>query len=62
MGVNTQENIYIYIYIYIYIWIDDAVFAADFVFIDAVFVFFKKINLRSWEGGVKPVLDRPKQG
>jgi len=24
--------------------------------------FFKKINLRSWEGGVKPVLDRPKQG
>jgi len=27
-------------------------------------VCFKKklINLRSWEGGVKPVLDRPKQG
>jgi hypothetical protein len=25
--------------------------------------FLKKIiNLRSWEGGVKPVLDRPKQG
>jgi len=27
------------------------------------FLFKKKlINLRSWEGGVKPVLDRPKQG
>jgi hypothetical protein len=30
---------------------------------DVVFVFLKKlINLRSWEGGVKPVLERPKQG
>ena len=45
-------------------WIgSDAVFAADFcIGSDAVFVFFLKINLRSWEGGVKPVLDRPKQG
>ena len=42
----------------------EAVFAADFVIgSDAVFVFLKKlINLRSWEGGVKQVLDRPKQG
>jgi len=40
----------------------DAVFAADFcIGSDAVFVFFLKIiKLRSWEGGVKPVLDRPK--
>jgi hypothetical protein len=48
-------------------WIgSDAVFAADFcIGSDAVFVFFfqiKIINLRSWEGGVKLVLDRPKQG
>jgi len=42
----------------------DAVFAADFMIgSDAVSVLKKKlINLRSWEGGVKPVLDRPKQG
>jgi len=43
----------------------DAVFAADFcIGSDAVSVFLKKklINLRSWEGGVKPVLDKPKQG
>ena len=41
----------------------DAVFAADFcIDSDAVFVLKKLINLRSWEGGVKPVLDRPKQG
>jgi len=47
--VNTQKKIYIYI-------IDDSVFAADFcIGSDAVF-------LRSWEGGVKLVLDRPKQG
>ena len=40
----------------------DAVFAADFcIGSDTVFVFFKIINLRSWEGGVKLVLDRPKQ-
>ena len=37
----------------------DAVFAADFwIGSDAK----KLINLRSWEGGVKPVLDKPKQG
>ena len=44
---------------------NDAVFAADFcIGSDAVSVFFKikLINLRSWEGGVKPVLDRTKQG
>jgi hypothetical protein len=41
----------------------NAVFAADFcIGSDAVFVLKKLINLRSWEGGVKPVLDRPKQG
>jgi len=42
----NTQEKYVYIYIYIYIYI----------------VFLKKINLRSWEGGVKPVLDRPKQG
>jgi predicted nucleic acid-binding Zn finger protein len=59
--VNTQKkkkNIYIYID-----RIDDAVFAADFcIGGDAVLVFFLIINLKSWEGGVEPVLDRPKQG
>ena len=41
----------------------DAVFAADFyIGSDVVSVLKKLINLRSWEGGVKPVLDRPKQG
>ena len=41
----------------------DAVFAADFcIGSDVVFVLKKIINLRSWEGGVKSVLDRPKQG
>jgi len=64
-SVNTQEK---YIYIYIYIWIDfligsDAISAADFLIgSDTVFVKKKLINLRSWEGGVKSVLDRPKQG
>jgi len=45
--------------------IDDSVFAVNFcIGSDAVFVFLflKIINLKSWEGGVKPVLDRPKQG
>jgi predicted nucleic acid-binding Zn finger protein len=56
--VNTQKKIYIYIY-----RIDDVVFAADFcIGGDAVLVFFLIINLKSWEGGVEPVLDRPKQG
>jgi hypothetical protein len=62
MLVNTQKKIYIYI-------IDNSVFAAGFcIGSEAVFVFKKIINLRriinlrSWEGGVKPVLDRPKQG
>jgi predicted nucleic acid-binding Zn finger protein len=56
--VNTQKKIYIYID-----RIDDAVFAADFcIGGDAVLVFFLIINLKSWEGGVEPVLDRPKQG
>ena len=42
----------------------DAVFAADFcIGSNAVSVLKKNlINLRSWEGGVKPVLDKPKQG
>jgi len=66
VDVNTQKKIYI---------IDDLVFAADFLIgsdavfaadfcngSDAIFVFFLKlINLRSWGGGVKPVLDRPNQ-
>jgi len=45
-------------------WIGSgALFAADFcIGSDALFVFKKIINLRSWEGAVKPVLDRPKQG
>ena len=58
--VNTQKKKKIYIYID---RIDDAVFAADFcIGGDAVLVFFLIINLKSWEEGVEPVLDRPKQG
>jgi len=53
---HPKEKIYIYID-----RIDDAVFADDFcIGGDAVLVFFLIINLKSWEGGVEPVLDRPK--
>jgi hypothetical protein len=66
VDVNTQKKIYIIddlVFAADFLIGSDAVFAADFcIGSDAIFVFFLKlINLRSWGGGVKPVLDRPNQ-